>query len=169
MKIHSIKGGDPEIRLADNSIIVYCNRTETFEFLRTESETKTRYPTNVIAGNMMLGSASHASYWDIQVKLATLSTVPVDIPRTRTRGSYQVLITGDTDDTPAACFFVSKATSTSPHFSAFRVTSSPSSYGENIGLTWPPGELLQVYHTHVRTLGDLVGDNVYNIKLVSNK
>lgn len=156
-----------------NAAILYDEHEDTFDFVRTNSldiySKHVRRPADVAARNMTLANGTYASYSDVQLQLHVLSTVPEVIPLTRTRGSYQVIVNGDTEDTPAASFFISKATSASADFSMFRVTSSPSSRGENIGLVWPPGQLLQLYHTNTRTAGNLSESVVYNIKFISNK
>lgn len=156
-----------------NAAIVYDEAVDVFRFVRAPAlEADMEYlqePAVIYGRNIMLENESFASYMDVEVSIAVSSSTPVAIPKTKTRGSYQVLVHGEPDDTPAACFFISKASSSSSDFSVFRVTSSPSSRGENIGLTWPAGGVLHAHHTDVRVSGDTSEVVTYAIKIICNK
>jgi hypothetical protein len=154
-----------------NASLIYTKDTDEYHFvhiLSHDTPDESMATIGLHAKNILLEDGTHSSYADKQVSLGVTSTTPVDIPTTRTRGCYSVMIAGTPEDTAAATFVISKSDSSSTDFSVFRMTSSPSSRGEEIGLEWGSGKPLQLKHSEVRTSGNLGEVVTYNIKFLTN-
>lgn len=85
---------------------------------------------------------------------------------TFTRGTYSVKVTGVSDGNTTAHFSISKNQSSSTDFSIFRLTSSPSNFGEELWMDWGSNENFSIYHRTIRLNGNLTETLQYNVTIL---
>lgn len=91
------------------------------------------------------------------------SSTPADITKTDLRGSYFIIATSIASDGATATFSASKADSTTAGVT-LRITSDPGVNGEELDITWPAGDPVQLYHSTTSGVGTLL---CYNVRIFS--
>jgi len=117
-------------------------------------------------GSLIVGNGVVASSADVSLNLTANSSTPTSIPQTATKGSYLVIVSCATDDRASATFFISKG-QISGTASIFRMTSSASTLGEEVNISWAASSVPSLYHDSIRVSGTLTESITYKVKFIT--